>query len=87
VLTATDSAGNSSSAAIHGGVVKLTQDGGTTDQSDYVASIPRLSYKGAWSVARCGCWMAGQVHKTAKRGSSVTLRSPTWTRVRCMWAW
>lgn len=73
VLTATDSAGNSSTATIHGGRLLLTQDGGRSDPTGYPVSRPTLAYQGGWSVARCSCWMGGQVHKTAQRGASALL--------------
>jgi hypothetical protein len=72
-LTATDTAGNSTTKNVYGGRMRLTQDHNLVDHDDY-APAAIISYAGTWQLASCQCWSQGGVHKIQAKGASAQIR-------------
>lgn len=78
-LEAKDPAGNSVTNTMYGGRMRLTQENGGTDDAGF-ATVPVISYAGAWGASQCKCWLGGAVRRTTDAGATATITpTPTTT--------
>lgn len=75
-LDARDAAGNTSTAYVGGGRMRLTQEDGRANTTSTYAVSPAVAYAGTWSTSKCTCWSAGTARKTTAAGASVTATVP-----------
>lgn len=75
-VDARDAAGNTATAYVGGGRMRLTQEDGRANTTSTYAVSPAVSYAGTWSTSRCTCWLAGAVRKTTAAGATVTATVP-----------
>jgi hypothetical protein len=71
-LEAKDPSGNSVTHTMYGGQIRLTQENGGTDDAGF-ATVPKITYAGAWGTSYCKCWLAGAVRRTTTQGATATI--------------
>lgn len=72
-VTEVDPAGNQTTRKVRGGLFRLTQDSGASDDSGYAVPV-RVSYQGAWSTSRCSCWSNGTTRRSTTAGAAAVLK-------------
>lgn len=77
-LTASDPSGNTTTNAVNGGRIRLTQDSNLADSANY-ATQPTIAYAGSWGVSSCACWSDRTVHRTSTKGASATITPQPFT--------
>lgn len=71
-VTATDTAGQSVTENVGGGLFSFTQNNNAADDSHYAARAA-IGYSSGWRTATCGCWSDGSVTRTTQKGAAATI--------------